>query len=33
MSQQKVVDLTVKELRNLIREVVIETLHDFVGDP
>ena len=33
MAQQKVSELTTDELRALIREAVIETLHDFVEDP
>ena len=33
MAQQKVSDLTTDELRALIREAVIETLHNFVEDP
>ena len=33
MVQQKVSELTTDELRALIREAVIETLHDFVEDP
>ena len=33
MVQQKVTDLTTDELRRIIREAVIETLHDFVEDP
>ena len=33
MVQQKVSDLTTDELRAIIREAVIETLHDFVEDP
>ena len=33
MVQQKVSDLTVDELRAIIREAVIETLSDFTKDP
>ena len=33
MAQQKVSEMTTDELRALIREAVIETLHDFVEDP
>ena len=33
MAQQKVADLTIDELRAIIREAVSETLSDFVEDP
>jgi hypothetical protein len=33
MSQTKVADLTVDDLRKLIRETVIQTLFEMVGDP
>jgi hypothetical protein len=33
MSQTKVADLTVDDLRKLIRETVIQTLFEVVGDP
>lgn len=33
MAQQKIADLTTDELRAIIREAVIETLHDFTEDP
>ena len=33
MVQQKVADLTTDELREIIREVVIETINDLVEDP
>ena len=33
MAQQTVADLTIDELRAIIREAVIDTLHDFAEDP
>jgi len=33
MSQTKVADLTVDDLRKLIRETVIQTLFEVIGDP
>ncbi len=33
MVQQKVADLTTDELREIIREVVMETMNDLVKDP
>jgi hypothetical protein len=33
MSQTKVADLTVDDFRKLIRETVIQTLFEMVGDP
>ncbi len=33
MAQAKVADLTIEELRRLIRDVVSESLHDIFDDP
>ena len=33
MTRSRVVDLTVDELRDLVREVVIQTLLEMLGDP